>query len=396
MSLANGRPYLAIPGPSVMPDRVLAAMHRPAPNIYEGALVETTHSIVEDLKPVARTEGSVAIYVSNGHGAWEAAACNVLSRGDKVLVPATGRFAHGWAEMVRGIGAEVELIEFGLQSDIDASRVEEALRADTGGEIKAVLATHTDTSTTVRNDIAAVRAAIDAAGHDALLMVDCVASLACEPFEMDLWGVDVMVAASQKGLMTPPGLGFVFFSEKAAAARERANLVTTHWDWKPRANPEFYYQHFGGTAPTHHLFGLREALDMIAEEGLEAIWARHEALARAIWAAAERWGDDGPMQLNIADRSKRSTAVTSLTLPGGKGEELRRWCMEKCGVTLGLGVGREPRDDFFRIAHMGHVNAHMVLGVLGVIEAGLTALDVPHGDGAVQAAAGEIAEAAGG
>ncbi|WP_428544716.1 pyridoxal-phosphate-dependent aminotransferase family protein [Profundibacter sp.] len=215
MTLSHGRPYLAIPGPSVVPDRVLQAMHQPAPNIYGGALADTVRSIIVDLKTVVRTQHQAAIYIANGHGVWEAALANVLSRGDKVLVLATGLFGLGWANMAERLGAEVEILDYGKRSDIDLAQAEAVLRADTEGRIKAVMAVHVDTSTSVRNDIPALRAVMDQTGHDALLMVDCIASLAVERFEMDAWGVDVVVAASQKGIMVPPGLGFVFFNDKA-------------------------------------------------------------------------------------------------------------------------------------------------------------------------------------
>jgi len=194
MSLANGRPYLAIPGPSVMPEEVLRAMHRAAPNIYEGDLIEMTAGLIPDLRYVARSEGHVAIYIANGHGSWEAALANVIAPGERVLVPATGRFGHGWAEVAEGQGIAVEMLDFGKRTPVDLNRLEAALRADKTHEIKAVLATHVDTSTSVRNDIAGMRAVLDAVGHPALLMADCIASLACDRFEMDAWGVDVMVA----------------------------------------------------------------------------------------------------------------------------------------------------------------------------------------------------------
>lgn len=399
MSLSKGRPYLAIPGPSVMPEEVLRAMHRSSPNIYEGELVNLTRSLIPDLKAVARTEGHVAIYISNGHGAWEAALANVVAPGETVLVPSTGRFGHGWADMAVGLGAEVEMIDFGVATPVDPDQVEAALRADTQGRIKAVLATHVDTSSSVRNDIAAIRGALDAAGHPALLMSDNIASLACDRFEMDAWGVDVMVAASQKGLMVPPGLSFVFFNDKAAAVQKAMPRVSRYWDWAPRANPEFYYQHFGGTAPTHHLYGLRAALDMIKDEGLENVWARHERLARALWAACDVWGQgNGAMTMNIADPAHRSRAVTAVRLGLPWGKELRHWTEHTAGVTLGIGLGMsEPEDPrgegFFRFGHMGHVNAHMILGLLGVVEAGLTAIGAPHTKGGVTAAADIIASA---
>ncbi|WP_457647349.1 pyridoxal-phosphate-dependent aminotransferase family protein [Profundibacter sp.] len=399
MTLSHGRPYLAIPGPSVVPDRVLQAMHQPAPNIYGGALADTVRGIIADLKTVVRTQHQATIYIANGHGVWEAALANVLSRGDKVLVLATGLFGLGWANMAERLGAEVEILDYGNRSDIDLAQAEAVLRADTEGRIKAVMAVHVDTSTSVRNDIPALRAVMDQVGHDALLMVDCIASLAVERFEMDAWGVDVVVAASQKGIMVPPGLGFVFFNDKADAAREKVDLVSSYWDWRPRAQPDDFYQYFAGTAPTHHIFALREALDMLVhEEGIEAAWARHAKLAQAVWAAFYSWGAKGPAELNIAEADKRSHAVTAVRIGAPEGTALRDWVSEKAGVTLGIGIGMAPPGDpawhgFFRIGHMGHVNAHMLLGVLGVIEAGMDALGIEHGDGALSAAARVVASA---
>ncbi|TNC51831.1 aminotransferase class V-fold PLP-dependent enzyme [Rubellimicrobium rubrum] len=391
--LAQGRPYLAIPGPSVVPDRVLRAMHRASPDIYEGEIVEMTHGLIPSLRQVARTSGAATIYIGNGHAAWEASLSNVLSRGDKVLVPICGHFGRGWAGIARGLGAEVEVIDFGPSSAIDPARVEAALRADRDGRIKAVLAVHVDTSTSVRSDIAGVRAALDAAGHPALLMADCVASLGCDRFEMDAWGVDVTIAASQKGLMCPPGLCFVWFNAKAAEARNGADCVTPYWDWRGRAEPAAFWQYWFGTAPAQALYGLREALDMIEEEGLEQVWARHDRLARAVWAACEAWEQDGPLGLNVPDPDDRSRAITALQLGPGQADALRGWVKRTTGVTLGIGLGREPADAFFRIGHMGHVNAHMVLGVLGAIEAGLGALNIARGPGALEAAARVVAGA---
>ena len=392
MTLANGRPYLAIPGPSVVPDRVLAAMHRAAPNIYAQGMIDLTAGLVADLKRVAGTAHHCAIYIANGHGAWEAALANVLARGDRVLVLATGRFGHGWGEMAARLGAEREVLDFGLSAPIDPERVAAALAADRDHRIRAVMCTQVDTATSVKNDIAALRAVLDAAGHPALLLVDCIACLGCDPFDMDALGVDVMVTGSQKGLMTPPGLGFVFFSDKADAARDRAEWATTYWDWRPRVQATELWQYFDGTAPTHHLFGLRAALDMIMEEGLPAVHARHERLARAVWAAVEVWGHGGPIALNVADPAHRSHAVTTVRIGAPQGERLRAWVEVNAGVTLGIGLGMAPPGDpagagFFRIGHMGHVNAHMVLGALGAIEAGMGALGVPFGPGGVSAAA---------
>jgi alanine-glyoxylate transaminase/serine-glyoxylate transaminase/serine-pyruvate transaminase len=396
--LSQGRPYLAIPGPSVMPDAVLRAMHRAAPNIYDGELTRMMPDLMRDLKSLARTDQNAAIYIGNGHGAWEAALSNVIAPGDRVLVPATGRFGLGWGDMATGLGAEVDVIDFGKSSPMDMDRIEAHLRADTGRAIKAVLAVHVDTSSSVRNDIAALRAALDAAGHPALLMADCIASFGCDRFEMDAWGVDVMVTACQKGLMVPPGVGLVFFNDRAAEVRAGMERVSRYWDWRPRANPEHFFQYFGGTAPTHHLYGLRAALDMIHGEGVDHVWLRHERLARAIWAACEVWGDGGPMRLNVAEAADRSHAVTALRIGAPHGTALRDWVETNLGLTLGIGLGMaEPGDPswhgFFRLGHMGHVNGHMIMGLLGGIEAGLCALDIPHGRGATDAAARVIAGA---
>lgn len=397
MSLAHGRPYLAIPGPSSMPDRVLRAMHRAAPNIYAGELPGMMPGLTADLKAVAGTRHNVAIYIANGHGAWEAANSNLFSRGDRALVLVTGRFGEGWAQSAGRLGVEVETLDFGKQAPVDCARLAEALAADPDHRIKAVMVTHIDTATSVRNDIAAVRATLDAAGHPALLAVDTIASLGCEEYHMDAWGVDVTVGGSQKGLMTPPGLGFLWFSEKARAACEGSDLRSPYWDWTERAAPEEFYQYFGGTAPTHHLYGLREALDMINEEGLKAIWARHDTLARAVWAAFEAWGRDVPeIALNIADPAHRGRSVTAARLGAPHATALRDWTETEAGVTLGIGLGMAAPGDpayhgFLRVAHMGHVNAHMTLGAIAVMEAGLRALQIPHSAGGIEAATAVIA-----
>jgi alanine-glyoxylate transaminase / serine-glyoxylate transaminase / serine-pyruvate transaminase len=397
MKLAQGRTYLAIPGPSVMPDRVLSAMHRASPNIYAGELIDMTETIFADLRRVAGTTGHVAIYIANGHGAWEAANANLFSRGDRALVAATGSFGTSWANSVRRMGVEVEVLDFGRQVRADPARIEAALRADRERRIRAVLLTQTDTASSVKSDVAAVRAAIDAAGHPALLAVDCIASLGCDEYRMDEWGVDVTVAASQKGLMVPPGLGFLWFSDKALAACRGADLRTPYWDWEARAFAAEYWQYFCGTAPTHHLYGLREALTMILdEEGLTNAWARHDRLARAVWAAAGAWGQGGDIAPNVPEPGDRGCSVTALRFGGGHAARIRAWCEAMAGVTLGIPLGmalpEEPAyADYLRIGHMGHVNAHMVLGVLASIEAAMQALDVPHGAGALDAAAAVVA-----
>lgn len=394
MSLANGRQYLAIPGPSVMPDRVLQAMHRASPNIYTGPLIDMTQTIVTDLKAVARTSNDVAMYIANGHGAWEAALSNTMSRGDTVLILGTGRFCLGWGELATGLGLNTQVIDFGFRDTIDFDRVATALRADTSHTIKGVLAVHVDTASSVKNDIAGLRRVLDETGHPALLFSDNIASLAVDESHMDDWGVDVMVAGCQKGLMVPPGMAFVFFSPKADAARDHANCVTPYWDWRPRAHPDGYYQHFCGTAPTHHLYGLREALDMIVhEEGLKVVWHRHAVLARALWVAFEAWGQGADIALNITDPAMRSHAVTTVRLSGTYGTRLRHWVEREAGLTLGIPLGAPAAEEnsIFRVGHMGHVNAQMMMGLLGTILAGMLALDIPHGPGGLEAAAAVLA-----
>ena len=399
MSLHYGRRLMSIPGPSVIPERVLNAMHQPSPNIYEGALVDLTETLFPDLKTVARTKGALAIYVANGHGAWEAAITNTLSKGDKVLVLGTGRFAIYWGEWGKTTGIEPQVLDFGMSSPADPAKLEEALRADKTHDYKAIFVTQTDTASSVKNDIPALRKAIDASGHPALFMVDCIASLGCERFEMDAWGVDLMVAGCQKGLMVPPGLSFVFANERALAARKTADLATNYWDWVPRMNPAGFYQNFAGTAPTHHLLGLREALDMLVhEEGVEQAWVRQELFGKAIWAAVDAWGaDGGDLTMNVRDPASRSRVVTCIKTSNGNGTKIRRWCEDIAGLTLGIGLGMAPEDspewhNAFRIGHMGHLNVPMVMGTLGTIDSALKASIISHGNGALEAASQVISE----
>lgn len=391
-NLSHGRHMLAIPGPSIMPDRVLQAMHRAAPNIYTGELIEITESCIPDLKAVAKTNGDVAMYIGNGHAGWEAALANTTAPGDKVLVPGGAQFSTGWAECARRRGLIVEQLDFGRSAPIDPQAVEDALRADTDHKFKAVLVVQVDTSSSAKSDLPAIRAAMDAAGHPALLISDSIACLGCDDMQMDAWGVDVVVTGSQKGLMVPPGMAFVFYSEKAKQVRHKLEQVSLYWDWHRRAYPDGYYQYACGTAPTHHLYGLRVALDMILhEEGLDNVLARHATLARAVWAACDAWGEGGPLAMNMVDLAARSNAVTSLRIGKEHGTRLRNWLSAEAGATLGIGLGMATEDDpasdgFFRIGHMGHLNTHMLIGTLGAIDTGLKALDIPHGGGALEAA----------
>ncbi len=372
-------------------------MHQAGPNIYDPKQYELMKGIQSDLKTVAGTKHQLAMYIANGHGAWEAALANLFSSGDKVLVLATGRFAHGWAAMARSLGVETEIIDFGLRSPIDQQSVYEALSADKSHEYKAVLACHVDTATSVLNDVQALRNTLDETGHPALLMIDCIASFGCDRFEMDNQRVDVMVAACQKGLMTPPGMGFVFFNDKAAAISAGKELVSSYWDWTKRSQPDEFYQFFGGTSPTHQLFGLRAALDMILTEGLENVWQRHAMLAGAIAKAINVWGSAGPMELNIQEPAHRSNAVTSIRVGAPDGTRIRDWVEQNAGITLGIGLGmaesHEPEwHGFYRIGHMGHLNRQMVMGMLGAIDTALKTLNIDHGNGALEAASAAMAE----
>jgi len=391
LKAGSGRDHMSIPGPSVMPDRVLRAMHRPAPNIYAGELVELTASLKRDLNSLAGNEGDVAIYIGNGHAVWEASLCNTFSRGDKALFLITGRFGLMWADVAQSLGVDAQVIDFGHKQAVDAAQVEAVLKEDTQHEIKAVLTVHTDTASSSSNDLAAIRQAIDNAQHPALYMVDSIASFACESFHMQSLSVDLMITASQKGLMTPPGIGLMFISEKYWASQKKADLVTPYWDAYPRVFPDSFPDNFNGTPPTHHLFGLREAVNMLQEEGIENTWHRHACLAKAVWAAVDAWGSAGDFACCIEQESMRSRAVTSIKTAPGIAKQLQDYCADKLGVIIGVGLapalGGLILDDTFRIGHMGHVNAPMILGTLSSIEVALQALDIPHGSGAVDAAA---------
>lgn len=387
--LARGREFLSIPGPTNVPEVVLRSMHRPAVDIYADDLLDTTKQCLRDLKAVFRTEGSTYIYIANGHGAWEAALTNTLSRGDRVLVLESGRFAKGWGEQGDMLGLAVEVLPGGWRRAVDPAAVEARLRADGAHAIKAILVVQIDTASGVVNDIPAIRSAIDAAGHPALLMVDGIASIGCMPFEMDLWGVDVAVTCSQKGLMMTPGLSFVGAGAKAKATHATADLRTAYWDWTARDLPE-NYRKFCGTAPEHMLFGLRTALELLFEEGLENAWARHVALADAVQAAVAVWAEPGALAFNILERAERSAAVTTILTPGFDPERLRDFTRDNLGVVLGSGIG-ELTGIAFRIAHMGYANAPMVLGTLGATEVALMALGLPHGKGGLEAATAALA-----
>jgi alanine-glyoxylate transaminase/serine-glyoxylate transaminase/serine-pyruvate transaminase len=317
---------------------------------------------------------------SNGHGAWEASLTNVLSKGDKILVLESGRFAVGWGEYARRLGVEVEILRGDMRRAVRPEEVEARLKSSSGGAIKAIIVTQIDTASGVVNDIAAIDQARRAASHDALLMVDAVASIGCMPFEMDAWGVDVAMAGSQKGLMTPPGLGFVAANDRACEVHKKANLGTPYWDWTERES-DVHYLKYVGTPPEHLLFGLRQAL----EEGIENAFRRHRLLAETTRRTIAVWSQGQALDFNIIAPSERSDTVSVVLTRGCDPDALRAWCRENCGVVIGHGIG-ELSGKAFRVAHMGHVNAPTMLGILGVIEMALGALGIPHAQGGIKEA----------
>src|SRR5215468_10711312 len=384
MTVRAGREILALPGPTNMPDEVLQAMHRPALDIYSREMIDLSDGLHRDLSDLFVTKHKSYIYISNGHGAWEGALSNVLSRGDKVLVLESGRFAVGWGHAAKLMGADVEILKGDWRRAVRADEVEARLRKDKAHEIKAIVVVQVDTASGCYNDIEAIGKAIKATGHPALFMVDAVASLGCMPFEMDKWGIDVAMSGSQKGLMTPPGLGFVSASDRAFAVHKNANMRMPYWDWTEREGTE-HYRRYAGTAPVHLLFAMRKAIDMLFAEGLENTFQRHRLLGEAVRRAVSRWSEGQVLSINISEASERSNTVTTVMTNGYNPAPLHRYCKEKCGVVLGVGIG-ELHGQAFRIAHMGHVNAPMILGTLAVIEVALKALQIPHGKGGTEAA----------
>ncbi len=394
MAVRAGREFLAIPGPTNMPDAVLQAMHRPALDIYSKDMLELTESLLRDLSRLFATKGKSYIYIANGHGAWEAVISNVLSRGDKVLVLESGRFAVGWGNAAAAMGADVEVLKGDWRRAVRPAEVEARLREDKEHKIKAILVVQIDTASGAVNDIEAIGKAIKASGHPALYMVDTVASLGCMPFQMDAWGIDVAMSGSQKGLMTPPGLSFVAINDRAREVHKTAGMRTPYWDWTERDGSE-HYSKYAGTAPVHLLFALRQAIDMLFAEKLENAFLRHHLLGEAVRRAVGVWSEGQVLGFNITEASERSDTVTTVVMSNGHDPvALQTYCKEKCGVVLGTGIG-ELRGQAFRIAHMGHINAPMILGTLGVIEVGLQALNIPHGKGGTEAAINWLGESVG-
>jgi len=290
---------------------------------------------------------------------------------------------------------DLELFDCGPTHVIDVEKLVTVLTADSLHAIKAVLTVQTDTASSSSNNLKSIRDAIDSAKHPALLMVDSIASFACEPFAMDELGVDVMITASQKGLMTPPGLALLFVGERFWSLQKKADLVTPYWNAHSRIYPNMFPDNFNGTPPVHHLFGLREALNMLIEEGIDNTWRRHAIFAQAVWAAVDKWAGGSGFECNITDPENRSRAVTMVKTSPDVGLRVQQFCDEHYGVVLGVALADEPGrtllNDAFRIGHMGHLNPPMLLGTLGCIETSLQAMDIDKGEGAVEAAAAVLA-----
>ena len=340
-----------------------------------------TGRLLENLQPIFQTKQPIIIYPSSGRGAWEAALVNTLSPGDTVLICATGHFATLWCAVAEKLGLQVERLENDWRLGVDPAALEARLAADRAGIIKAVALVHNETSTGVVNDVAAVRRALDGAGHGALLMVDVVSSLAVHEYQHDEWGVDVTIAASQKGLMLPPGLGFCAVSEKALAATVSARLPRAFWDWRAvlKANESGSYPY---TPATNLLFGLDEALAMLLAEGMEDVWARHERFGRAARAAVVAWG----LATYGRNPGGHSAALTAVEVPAGHdADQLRAVILDRFNMSLGTGLG-PLKGKLFRIGHLGYFNELMLLGTLAGVEMGLRLAGIPHEAGGVTAA----------
>lgn len=379
--MPSGRHFLQIPGPTNVPEPILAALSRATIDHRGPEFARMTGSILERLGPVFGTEHPVIIYPSSGTGAWEAALVNTLSPDDRVLFCANGHFADQWTRVATGLGLNVECIDGDWRDGVDAAAVEARLAADSSHAIKAVALVHNETSTGVTNDVAGVRRAMDSAGHPALLLVDTVSSLAAIDYRHDAWGVDVTVCGSQKGLMLPPGLGFNAVSPKALAAAQDASLPKAYWDWSPilELNRRGVFPY---TPATNLLFGLDVALDMLLEEGLEQVFARHARLAEATRRAVRGWG----LEIFCRDPALYSNSLTAVLMPvGHDADGLRAAILERYDMSLGTGLG-QVRGRLFRIGHLGDFNDLMLAGTLCGVEMGLALCRVPHQPNGVRAA----------
>jgi len=385
----TGRHFLQIPGPTNVPDRVLRAMAQPTMDHRGPEFGELGLQVLRDVRAVFKTKQPVVIYPASGTGAWEAALVNTLSPGDTVLMVETGQFATLWQQMAKRLGLNVELLPTDWRHGADPDAIEARLRKDTRGTVKAVCVVHNETSTGVVSRIGAVRKAIDSAGHPALLLVDTISSLASIDYRMDEWGVDVTVGGSQKGLMLPPGLSFNAISEKALAASKTAKLPRSFWGWDDmlKANKTGYFPY---TPATNLLYGLREALAMLAEEGLDNVFARHERHGEATRRAVRAWG----LEVLCLEPAEYSGSLTAVLMPAGHdADALRAKILAAFDMSLGTGLGRLA-GKVFRIGHLGHFNDLTLAGTLAGVEMGLALAKVPHETGGVQAALDYLAAAA--
>jgi alanine-glyoxylate transaminase/serine-glyoxylate transaminase/serine-pyruvate transaminase len=376
-----GRHFLQIPGPTNVPDRVLRAIDNPTIDHRGPSFGVLGLDILAGLKQVFQTDGPVIIYPASGTGAWEAALTNTLSPGDTVLMCRTGWFASLWNEMALRLGLEPIFIETDWRRGADVEAIGQALAHDRAHKIKAVCVVHNETSTGCASRIDEVRAAMNAAQHPALLLVDTISSLASIDYKHDAWGVDVTIAGSQKGLMLPPGLSFNAVSAKALQAAETAKLPRSYWDWRPmlEANKTGYFPYTPGT---NLLFGLQAAVQMLLEEGLVNVFARHDRFAEATRRAVRAWG----LEIQCADPRHYSSSLTAVRLPEGHSADgLRAVILEKFNMSLGNGLGI-LKDRVFRIGHLGDLGDLQLIGTLGGVEMGLRAAGVPHKSGGVQAA----------
>jgi alanine-glyoxylate transaminase/serine-glyoxylate transaminase/serine-pyruvate transaminase len=378
---AAGRHFLQIPGPTNVPDRVLRAMDYPTIDHRGPQFAAIGKKCLDGMKTIFKTRSHVVIYPASGTGAWEAALVNVLQEGDLVLMVETGHFATLWHKMATKLGLETEFLATDWRRGVEPQAVEDRLRADTDGKIKAVCLVHNETSTGSTSAIAEVRSAIDAVGHDALLLVDTISSLASIDFRHDEWGVDVTVSGSQKGLMLPPGLSFNAISEKAISASQASAMRRSYWDWSEQiaANADGAFPY---TPATNLLYGLAEAIDMLHEEGLDAVFARHDRHAAATRRAVQAWG----LEVLCQEPRDFSSSLTAVLLPDGHdADAFRAGVLNKFNMSLGNGLSKLA-GKVFRIGHLGDFNDLMLLGTLSGVEMGLSLADIPHQKGGVDAA----------
>jgi alanine-glyoxylate transaminase/serine-glyoxylate transaminase/serine-pyruvate transaminase len=391
MTRKTGRQFFANPGPTNIPDSVLRAMDRPTIDFMDPEFVEVFDAGVAGLKRVLRTSGDVFLYTASGHGAWEATLVNLLSPGDTVLILESGWFSEGWTDMARKFGLEVQTVAADWRRGVDLHAVAAALRDDTGHAIKAVLAVHNETATGMTMPLPAIRGAIDAASHPALLLADTISSLGSLEFRMDDWRIDAVVGGSQKGLMLPTGFSFTAVSPKGMQAHASARSARHYFDWTVMLGRSF--RSFVGTVPVSLFYGLRESLRLIELEGLDQVVARHHRLAEATRRAVRVWsGNNGP-QLFCLDPARLSDSVTAVMMPEGfDADAVRRTALDRFNVSTGGGLGRLG-GQVMRIGHMGDLNEPMLLGTLGAVEMSLRINGVPHGKGGVDAAMDWLAAA---